>query len=439
MSPTVNDGTAVSASDSSATEQGSVPGESANSTPERTSNPRSNGQASDSTSELTNEQVLQLKAALLPQLEKDKKLAAKERLKLIAKLRLSIAKQQVEIGRLKKGHPDFEKVEKELAEVKEQNAKLLEESQKRKSRSKAMLLRVCKEQKNQVEQKTRDELWRTYKFISSADELDTATELVWKMMDLGNQSETMKNSWIATYKPYVKKSLNGQRNYFTSELKKVAWKCMDNGGVAALPNANVLLACAMRQATGVNEPKMVWYWTTVLPKVVGSSAWGTSVYYYTTILEAKTQHESPKPLVTVSHEAMICVVWENNFEKWKTLYTWAQQPENKGKHQPNMNGKYTVSDQGQQEWGGWVSEGLDKYNDYKKKIRSARKDPEYLATERRVLAQLRMDHGIDCPDYDTQTKKNRAKKRKLNADKPVDEVRVHKAVSTIDAEDMEEM
>jgi hypothetical protein len=29
-----------------------------------------------------------------------------------------------------------------------------------------------------------------------------------------------------------------------------------------------------------------------------------------------------KSLFTVSHEAMICLVWENNFEKWQEQFKW---------------------------------------------------------------------------------------------------------------------
>jgi hypothetical protein len=83
---------------------------------------------------------------------------------------------------------------------------------------------------------------------------------------------------------------------------------------------------------------------------------------------------------------------------------------------------------------------LSKYNKLKKAIRCGRKNRanEICAFEEKFLQKLRVERGIDCENHDQQQRKNCSKKCKLNADKPVEDIRVHKAISTVDDEDENE-
>jgi len=308
------------------------------------------------------------------------------------------------------------------------------------SRAKAAKLRICSEQKEKVIEKTKQELWRTTKFVTSKDQLESATEKVLDFLHLGKKTQQERDSWIITYKTVVKKALNNQRNYLTAELKKVAWEYFKQG--QELPAVTLLLSLAMRKVSTENKPKFKWWWTKVLPKVVGAKQWNKEIFYYHTILKAKMDMTDPDSswLFTVSHEAMICLVWENNWEKWQEQYKWSLLPENKGKELPNLAGKWSSSKSGQAEWGGWNMEGLEKFNEYKTQIRAGRKGrlEEIHALEEETLAELRKEVGIDQDDHETQLRMNRAKKRKMNADKPVEDIRVHKSVLTVDDEDEED-
>ncbi|MCA1800815.1 MAG: hypothetical protein LC650_05945 [Actinobacteria bacterium] len=210
-----------------------------------------------------------------------------------------------------------------------------------------------------------------------------------------------------------------------------------------LPTPNLMLSFALRRVPEQNYELFKWYWTKALTKLVNSKKWCQEVYFYTTILKAKFVpfDKNSKALFTVSHEAMVCLVWENNYEKWQEQKKWRDVPENKKKKMPIIPGKWSSSTEGQAEWGGWSEEGLRKYNELKKAIRNNRKkEGEKLhAFEEKFLRKLRVDAGIDCENHEQQQKMNRAKRRKLNADKPVGEIRVHKAVSTVDDEDEQEV
>lgn len=385
-------------------------------------------------SKLTSEDINKLCAEQRP---KDHKLNKDERKKELDKCRRSIFNYW---GARGKDQVYIKCLEETVTKLKERIAQLESEATQRVSRSKAAKLRICDEQKEKVLDKTKGELWRTTKFVTSKDQLEDATEKVLNMLDLGKKTQEERDSWVITYKIIVKKGLNSQRNYLTSELKKLAWEFLKQG--QDLPAVGVLLTCAMRQVSEVNEPKFKWYWTKALTKIVSAKQWNKEVYYYTTILKARMDmSDDASPwLFSVCDEAMICLVWQNNWKKWQDQYSWQQDPANKGKKMPNMPGLWSTSDSGQAEWGGWSVDGLKKFVEYKQTIRAGRKGrgKEIAAFEQKILGQLRNEAGIECDSHEAQLRKERAKKRRLNSDKPVADILIHKAVKTVEEEDEED-
>jgi hypothetical protein len=316
-----------------------------------------------------------------------------------------------------------------------QNQGLVAAADVRMSRAKAQVLKMCNDTRDKAFNTAKNVIFHNVKFLNCKDDLYSATEMVHDALQVAEKTLDQRDSWVETYAPIVKKGINSARNYVTSELKKLAFALMDKK--EALPPHALLLACAARNISGINEAKFKWYWQKVIGKVVSSKEWGPSVCYYTTIMGAKSPTNPKKPLITVSDEAMIVLVWENNFQKWQEQWAFEQDVKNKGKKQPNLPGKFTQSDKGQCEWGGWSEAGLQAFNNYKKTIRAYRKDhkDEILELEQRILAELRVENGIEAEDHDQQLRLNRAKRRKLNANKPVPEVVVRKVVKTFDSED----
>ena len=372
-----------------------------------------------------------LKEELAIQKTRDAKLKMEKRLPQIEKLR-----EQVALLRWKRGKDNVR-----MAKMQVKIEELELDKTKRMSRSQAQKMRVCAEIQSKVEQVTKTLLWRTVKFMTCPEDLGNAVD---KVIDFGKfcegMSTTLKDSFAVTYSQIIKKALNSQRNYLTQELKKIAFKVFLEKNLE-LPKTDVWLACAMRNVPEVNDPKFKLYWTLLLRTLVDAKVWSKDVYYYTTPLAARMDpnDKTSKKLFTVSHEAMICVVWENNWEKWQDQYKFTQLAENKGKPQPNLPGKWTRSDTGQAEWGGWLEDGLKAYNAYKKSIREGRdgRMDEVLAYEDKILAELRKDVGIEADSHEAQLRMNRAKKRRKNSEKPV-AVAATKAIATVDDEDEDE-
>ena len=402
--------------------------------------------------QMTNEEIDKLCFA---QHKKDKKTKTNDRLGIIDKLRRKQLELRIAFAKdIKICHNDWDKLKQQntqlkdalkesiakVAKIRAENESLIAAADVRMSRAKAQVLKMCNDTRDKVFETAKSVLFHRVKFLNCKDDLFDATESVHDILQMRKKNakpptDDEKHSWVETYAPVVKKGINTQRNYFTSELKKAAFSLMDKN--ESLPPPELLLACAARNISGTNEQKFKWYWEKVLPKVVGSKEWGPSVCYYTTISEARMSTYPDKALVTVSDEAMIALVWENNFEKWPKQYAFERDPQNVGKKQPALPGKFTQSDKGQCEWGGWSEAGLQKFNSNKKTIRGCRKGKEdqVLEFERKILAELRVEHKIEADDHEQQQKMNRSKRRKIAANKPVLEVVVRKRVKTTDSED----
>lgn len=293
------------------------------------------------------------------------------------------------------------------------------------ARSKAQLLRLCGEQLEKAIEIAKNHLWRTRKFISCDEEEMAAADFVRVHMKFKGQTTMEKNlSWIETYKRPIKKALFARRNYVTSELKKLVSKHFLNKGLP-MPTLAQILSCATR-TIDVKSPEQMemfmFYWETILPKMVGSKTWDRPQKYYTTITKAKVDDDSPskgKGIITSTSEAMVVLIWENNAVRWPALHAWSAKDENRKKTQPAMNGVYTFTDGGQNEWGGWRGEGLEAFNTYTEQIKLARKTHYCAQLERMTLKKLRIRAGIDQPDHDTHQRIVRAKKRrKKNGEEP---------------------
>ena len=311
------------------------------------------------------------------------------------------------------------------------------------TRSNAALLRMCNDQRKKARSIAKEELWRLRKFISCDKELDWCADYVLKRMGLEGYEKDSEAywSWIETYKKTIKKGLFERRNYVTSELKKVVFEVLKLGKTP--PTLATIVKCATRNIDPENKEDMenfMWYWETILPKMVGKSNWGDKNCYYSTISKAKTNEIKPKMVITFSSEAMICAIWDNNIDKWPELYDWTKLPENSGKDQPNWNGKYTSSDGGQSEWGGWSTDGLEAFNDYAKQIKAGRQSVRCLKLEEHTLQKLRERVGIVSSNHNATTKRKKAMQRraKLNSKKPLPPLKEDRIVMTAVHDDEEE-
>jgi hypothetical protein len=308
-----------------------------------------------------------------------------------------------------------------LLEYKTEHAKqafviesLREKLQAKLQRSKARVMRESEGEKEKIAKIVNTELWRLLKFITCKDDENIAAEFVYKALYSEEDVDHDKlYSWSETYNRYIRDCLYAKRNYCASQLKACAWKLFENG--QTIPTVEEIRMCIGRKNVVGNAADMAlfkWFWETLLCKVVGAIEWGTSVRLYNKISTYKIPNDPKnRTLITASNEALICVLWENQREKWHELWAWSQIEANRGKKQVNRGGKFTSCEKGQCDYSGWSSEGIQAYNTYVKEATAGRKAPNRKLLETATLNELRAQYNIDQPDPATQARANRSRKR----------------------------
>jgi hypothetical protein len=300
-------------------------------------------------------------------------------------------------------------------------------------------LAIKKDLKELLESQAKSILWGMVKFIQSpAEEMMAAKMLVKCAESLPEEEVATKEDRDAlanTYKSYIRKAIFQRRNYVAAEHKKVMVKRFKEKG--SMPTVSQILKCLQRDITSDQDYDIFqFYWEELLPKQVGSCVWSKDVRNYTTISEAIRKDVTHKsmPMITSEDEAFTVLVVENSYDRWmKEIQEkdGAQQQDDTSikKKRPNYNGRYTTTDSGQNEWGGWTDEGLAIFNRYVDINRAARKEKKAQAIERACLALLKKKYNIVCNDHKTQTDLN--KKRKKKGDDDIGEKEKKKPLLTI--------
>ena len=264
----------------------------------------------------------------------------------------------------------------------------------------AEILKACKEI-------AKTKLWKNMKFIADADSEVKAAEFVLQALGRAElENPETKANMIKTYKSEIRKAMFAQKNYVASELKKVASGFLKDG--KTIPTVDDMKKCITRNiVTEADMELFMWYWEVVLTKMIGARDWDTSVRYYTTISKARDPEDQSVRLVSVSDEAMILLLWENSYDRYMTEWEWEQVPANADAKKPKWPGKFSKSDMGQTQFGGWLPEGYKAFNDYYALVKDARKDSNCLKVEKKCLEKLREKHKITQNSRDEQEKRNR--------------------------------
>ena len=264
-------------------------------------------------------------------------------------------------------------------------------------------------------------LYRNVKFISNQTEADRATDLVRMALKLKHDSQEERSGWILTFKKLVVEALSSQRNYTQSRMKTLALKWLEDGH-DDLPPSELILKCATREIhlADVEETAVfAWYWHHLLQADAGCADWGPKVTKTTTISNARCKEYPDKKAVTLATEAFVVLVYENCRDKWVGIRDYFRdnptekklpQRTKDNKDLAYNKSKYTDQNLGQQPFGGWTSDGLERFNAIKKLIKDAKKTGDHVKLETDYLAMV---IKAEPQQVDKKTKKKMTKKRKI--------------------------
>jgi hypothetical protein len=173
--------------------------------------------------------------------------------------------------------------------------------------------------------------------------------------------------------------------------------------------------------------KFMIYWEEYLPKFVGAMEWSEKVRNYVTICRATRKDAPNLPLITPDDEGfgVLCVHngmarWEKEYKKLKAAANGEKAVENEEddfqeeKKGGPYDGIFTKTTQGQNFWGGWIPEGLEKFVAYRAMNIDARAKQNNDQLEKDCLRRLRIKVGIeDNCESATEHLKNKELKKRL--------------------------
>jgi hypothetical protein len=174
-----------------------------------------------------------------------------------------------------------------------------------------------------------------------------------------------------------------------------------------------------------DKEKFMIYWDDYLPKFVGAMDWSEKVRYYTTITSAKRRDtKKTLPLITPDDEAFGVLCVHNGMARWEKEHKKMAEAKKKGKvveedddkvnkKGGQFDGLFTKTTQGQNFWGGWNSDGVEKFLEYREMIRDARKEENNAQVEWDCYQSLRQKVGIadTCTSAEEHLKNKEAQKR----------------------------
>jgi hypothetical protein len=250
-----------------------------------------------------------------------------------------------------------------------------------------------------IETKTKTVLWGLVKFIQSPEEELTAARYLIKFGDIPSQycpTKEDKLELAQSFSDRIKRCIFAKRNYTTAEEKKYYVK-MWKAGKPTLTVQDLKNCLERKIETDDDMTKFMLYWEEYLPKQVGAQEWDKNTRYYVTISQAKRQDCSEAInaklyQVTPEDEAFLVLSIENGLQRWKEEFVKVQ--EGKKSDDKDYNGIYTSTTSGQNQYGGWSEEGLEKFKTYVEKNIEARKDPKTAKLEADCLNKLRVKWGI---------------------------------------------
>jgi hypothetical protein len=322
-----------------------------------------------------------------------------EHKKTKAALQEALDRLQDTNDKLKKVQEELLQVRKELAQsekkrataLKKYNSKLQSVGKGNTKEENKAILEILKPKVDFI-------LFALVKFIQDYEEEMQAAKLLVHYGDLPEElvkTSELKAEFAENYSGTIKKTLFHRRGYVTADYKKLYKKKWD----ANIPTLTVqdLVMCVQRNITTEEDmEKFMEYWEQILPIMAGKHLWHKETKYYTTITEATnklcTTHEFA--LITPEHEAFAVLSIENHLQRWRTNHEKGVKDKD-----DSYNGIYTTTTSGQNQYGGWSAEGMEKYMEYLEMNMAARKDASKAHVEQQCLNQLRKKYNIQANSF----------------------------------------
>ena len=293
----------------------------------------------------------------------------------------------------------------------------------------------------------KEKVWREVKFVSSTKQMTALAQATCKLSGLeGKFTDDGKLTpegadWVRTYEGTINKMLNDHRSYCQTAMKDVCTKMMKDYKLKELPTNEEFLKI-IRRDEDVDMVLFEWWWDEYMPKACGSAkVWNKLTKYFGLMRSHHPPACNNKVYITPSTEAWGMLLIENCRDRWPKLmklkekngdrivyYTKAA-PENKPgvqyvnvKEDQDFVGKYTDTESGQIQFGGWSNDGLKRYKELRQLNQQARDLPTTKNLENEILETLRKKHGITAHNWEDHKKNTKTGSEKKKAPEEVEDL-----------------
>jgi hypothetical protein len=231
-------------------------------------------------------------------------------------------------------------------------------------------------------------IFRRCKFITSGEHFNRVMQVV-----VDSEKPADASKFVRIYKTCVLGALNTKRSTCEAAAGEAVMKLLKTKNhldEVEPPPYSMETLCLLRQSrTAVEREAFLWFTGELLECVCGKRAWGARMKYKATISEAKDK-DTGEIVVTVSDEAFALLLFENYIDKWIKRYHEDKNGDEKSKR---MAGRYTKSNIGYSEYGGWSEDGVLRFNELCEMVQDDRASRNAREVETQLLASLRRQAG----------------------------------------------
>ena len=150
-----------------------------------------------------------------------------------------------------------------------------------------------------------------------------------------------------------------------------------------------------------------WYWTDLLPDVVGKRNWGHNIRRYVTITKGTFPDKPDKKYITDEDEALLMVLWKNCDNRFEYAAKCKKNNQEEDKDHDDYQSRWSDARGGARDYGGFHVNGLECYKELFKTIALKKQKKHVEELENQILARINshpMEDDHDDEDQDSKPK-----------------------------------
>ena len=318
--------------------------------------------------------------------------------------------------KMRKMEKQLKTLQKEKENMENQHKKELRDVAKSSGKKKRppglLTVPISTEMEELVKKETGVNLWRTCKFLSSQEQILKASGIVMNGIPAASSlfpdhvdDEDLKiRSFKATHGSVITSEINTKCTNAQSALRNEHIKRHKKG--LKMPSVrelqNVIRRKGLEEGDGkpediaLNRDWFMWHWDKLLPKVAGKTNWAQSKRHCGTISSAVHPDDPTKKCITTTDEALVALLCENCGQRFPYVARCknSNPPVEEDKTCEKYQSKFSTTQAGQDDMGGWNAAGRLRFVKLTEAIRSSKGKEHVAGVEETCLHDLQVRYKL---------------------------------------------